>query len=90
MNLSHQVDHLYDLVNTTPNISEGNLQLLMNLGATQFRNIRIAAQSVFPDLVRNKSNNQFRYNLKDNNNSIQVTLETPDNPDFEITLDWES
>ncbi len=86
MNHSQKVDLFFHKVESIPNISEGNLQLQMNLGDTAFRGVKNSAMALHPELKRNKMDKVFRYNIIDEDNTIQVSLEQT----IGISQDWES
>jgi len=91
LTLLANVKRLYGVVESVPNISEGSLQLNLDLGATAFRSIVNASLAEYPALKRekNKIDKQFRYNI-DKGISIQVALESNQNitQDFPISQDW--
>jgi len=86
MNHSKRVEQLHEIVDLIHNISEGKLRLEMNLGDTAFRAVRIAAQAEYPELKRNKIDKVFRYQILDDDNTVQVTLKQT----IGISQDWES
>jgi len=90
MNHSERVEQLHEIVDLIHNISEGKLRLEMNLGDTAFRAVSKAAQAEYPELKRNKIDKVFRYNIIDDFNTVQVTLEPTQGTtlNFEISQDW--
>jgi len=90
MNHSQKVDLFFHKVESIPNISEGNLQLEMNLGDTAFRGVKNSALASHPEIMRFKKDKQFRYNIIDDFNTLQVTLEPTRGitPNIEISQDW--
>ena len=79
MNHSQKVDLFFHKVESIPNISEGNLQLEMNLGDTAFRGVKNSAMASHPELTRIKKDKVYRYQIINENNSIQITLEPNSN-----------
>ncbi len=74
VNLQDEVDRFISIVESVPNISEGNLQLELNVSNTKFYHLTKMAQSKDRRLKRYKKDGEFRFHIIEDQ-SIQTTLE---------------